>query len=406
MNPKQKTTFLILIISTSFLIFLSPFTSATVFSNDATSLTAVVGTVANGTIADLNSTDPDVIQINEVSGATGIDLRFNFSNVPLIYGLQFYVRAMYNGNPAHHIAVQIYNYTANTWITEATIDNSALYIWTNMTIPATNYLDFVKNGNITLRMFHLQNGVSTHRLYLDTLVMNMTQDYPPGFTNIMVSSKYAGSLCMFSGYASDPAPDGDLQYWILETNNTGVASNSSNYNFASGLGGWMNTTLILNSLVGSVVAYKYYAFCTDGDYAVSSERYLTILAALPYPSPPHATFVWNPTAPYINETVTFTSTSITLLGITNYIWDFGDGNITSGNYSSITHTYILNGTYNISINVTSLGGSDKVTVPITIYPLPVIDETGVAVAVIFGVLAAAIAIIAPLIYKQQKQKYH
>jgi PKD repeat protein len=57
--------------------------------------------------------------------------------------------------------------------------------------------------------------------------------------------------------------------------------------------------------------------------------------------------------------VTFDATS-TVLGwdgnehpaIVNYVWNFGDSNTTSGDYPTITHTYIAVGNYTVILNVT------------------------------------------------------
>jgi len=56
-----------------------------------------------------------------------------------------------------------------------------------------------------------------------------------------------------------------------------------------------------------------------------------------------------------NQTVTFDgSMSYDPDGgnITNYSWDFGDGNVTSGNYPIITHKWATNGNYTLNLTVT------------------------------------------------------
>ncbi len=65
-------------------------------------------------------------------------------------------------------------------------------------------------------------------------------------------------------------------------------------------------------------------------------------------------------------TVTFTDTSITPTGnITNWNWDFGDGNTSS--LQSPTHTYMVAGTYDVSLTINdSEGGTDRVTNQVTV----------------------------------------
>lgn len=54
---------------------------------------------------------------------------------------------------------------------------------------------------------------------------------------------------------------------------------------------------------------------------------------------------------------------------TSTLWDFGDG--TTGTGDTVTHTYSIPGTYNVTLNVTVPGGCNGSALhPITIYPTP------------------------------------
>jgi PKD repeat protein len=87
-----------------------------------------------------------------------------------------------------------------------------------------------------------------------------------------------------------------------------------------------------------------------------------IIVILP-PAGPQASFMWFPATPRKNQQVTFDATS-TKLGwngtdhppITNYIWDFGDGNVTSGLYNKTVHTFATEGNYTVKLNVTDASG--------------------------------------------------
>jgi PKD repeat protein len=93
--------------------------------------------------------------------------------------------------------------------------------------------------------------------------------------------------------------------------------------------------------------------------------------------PPQASFIYTPTKYYVNMTVNFASSS-TPEGyndkITKYVWDFGDGTpkvTKTGNppASTITHNYVLTGTFKITLNATDNEGLWSTTSkPITIYP--------------------------------------
>lgn len=74
--------------------------------------------------------------------------------------------------------------------------------------------------------------------------------------------------------------------------------------------------------------------------------------------PPIASFSIYPSNPHINKSVLFNASSSTPNGgiITNYIWDFGDDNITSTASAIASHTYISARTYNVSLTVTNIEG--------------------------------------------------
>jgi len=86
------------------------------------------------------------------------------------------------------------------------------------------------------------------------------------------------------------------------------------------------------------------------------------LSILP-PIGPTADFLWYPATPKANQTVVFDATmskpgynGTHQLPIVNYTWDFGDGNITSGNYPTIAHMYTTYGDYALKLNVTDTNG--------------------------------------------------
>jgi len=66
----------------------------------------------------------------------------------------------------------------------------------------------------------------------------------------------------------------------------------------------------------------------------------------------------------INETIYFNaSASISSSDITEYEWNFGDENMTTGEYETISHAYSTNGTYDVSLKVTSLAGYAEMSIP-------------------------------------------
>ncbi len=92
------------------------------------------------------------------------------------------------------------------------------------------------------------------------------------------------------------------------------------------------------------------------------------------PGVPTADFIMVPNPACINDQVNFTDQSWATQGafITNWEWDFGDGNTSTIQYP--THTYATAGNYNVQLVATTDGGcTDTVVYPITI--IDVLDPT-------------------------------
>jgi len=68
---------------------------------------------------------------------------------------------------------------------------------------------------------------------------------------------------------------------------------------------------------------------------------------------PVAAFAYLPPQPVENGTTTFDATASTSTGgpIIDYVWDFGDGNITHTGLPTINHVYALFGTYTVTLTV-------------------------------------------------------
>jgi PKD repeat protein len=79
--------------------------------------------------------------------------------------------------------------------------------------------------------------------------------------------------------------------------------------------------------------------------------------------PPTANFTYSPSVPKAGETITFDASSSTPNGgtITEYKWDFGDGNITTTPDATIPHVYGTPSTYNVTLTVTDSEGLNDTT---------------------------------------------
>ena len=298
MNKKLIGYLFIICLLIGVVFQLVPTLKADLVTYNPSSLTVVTGTQLNGTLSDLAPKGNgwqigngwqgtgDVIAFAESTGAFPLDLRFNFTSIPSqLDNVTINIYQEYNGNPSHHIAVEAYNFATATWDQYGVIDYSASYYWIHASLSG-NLTNYVRNGNFTVRLLHLQNGISGNRFYLATLFLSTNTQETPLFNNVAYSSNVAGSLCTFSAFTFENDTDNDMQSWIFGTNNTGTWVNDTMITFPSGSGGWMNVTKILDSLVGDVVAFQFYVNCSDGNTGITSLRTITVVATpLPTPTP-------------------------------------------------------------------------------------------------------------------------
>lgn len=74
----------------------------------------------------------------------------------------------------------------------------------------------------------------------------------------------------------------------------------------------------------------------------------------------------------VGQPTDFESTSTVATGfVTDYQWDFGDGNTASG--TNVSNTYALPGNYTVTLTITSEGCTESVTTQVTINPQPTPD---------------------------------
>jgi PKD repeat protein len=91
---------------------------------------------------------------------------------------------------------------------------------------------------------------------------------------------------------------------------------------------------------------------SGGSVAVTNANYITVSNSVPV-----AIFSGSPTNIFASQSVVFTNSS-TGNGITNWIWNFGDGSsVTNAAGTNVTHAYAVAGTNTVSLTVNSPGGS-------------------------------------------------
>lgn len=131
-------------------------------------------------------------------------------------------------------------------------------------------------------------------------------------------------------------------YGLYEIENTGSNDINATHN-------WWGTT---NEVVIEERIYDYY-----DDYSLGRVLHEPYLMA-PLESYPVASFLYEPSEPVVNETVTFdASASYDSDGsIASYSWDFGDDTNANETKPITNHAYRAAGTYTITLNVTDNDG--------------------------------------------------
>jgi len=196
--------------------------------------------------------------------------------------------------------------------------------------------------------------------------------YPTGTVNIMLVA-WIG-VCSDTDYVSlselpaDPiVAFGDTAVCRGTAVNIGVNGASVGSTFS-----WSPTTGLSSSTVQQPVATApatgwYVATVTSPNGCIGIDSVLITLYEIPQPD-----FIFQDVC--LNEGSTFINTS-TVVGstITSYDWNFDDMS-QHGTTSPVVHTYAIDGSYDVTLTVTSAQGCvDSITQTTVIYPLPVAD---------------------------------
>jgi alpha-L-rhamnosidase len=158
-----------------------------------------------------------------------------------------------------------------------------------------------------------------------------------GHTNDQVVSSgvsYGGTLTVITNATDGPLVAGDTFQLFKSGTYGGSAFSATNLpTLGSGLA-WSNSLAINGSIkVVSIV-----------------------------PPPPVAGFSGGPTNIFVTQLVTLTDASTG--SITNWVWNYGDGNaVTNSSNASVTHAYPNAGSYTVSLTVSGLGGTGASTQP-------------------------------------------
>ncbi len=126
----------------------------------------IKGTYVSGDLTSLEFDDVDYYLVNEDIGIEGFDVRFNFTNIPNnTISLSHRILCEYEGNPAHDVNIEVFNFTNDMWVNSIHVPEHSLR-WDNNSM-SLNSIDFNNDGDVWLRIVHYTSGVETHYLNVD-----------------------------------------------------------------------------------------------------------------------------------------------------------------------------------------------------------------------------------------------
>lgn len=197
-------------------------------------LTVVGGTLNSGTVDQLQSWADDAwIDIQEVSGTPGYDLRFKFEDVLVGFDKLVIYFLYYGAGASHSVHVQIYNYSTAGWTDLGEFSLSSAWTVKEYPIPDdTNYKN--GSGESIVRIYHDDAGITSHYIYVN--YMALIRSAPGGST--------AGVLSF--GESGDTAQVGNIT--ISEGANVTITRTGTNFEIAAQTSGGVTDHGLLSGL--------------------------------------------------------------------------------------------------------------------------------------------------------------
>ncbi|PVX23542.1 MAG: hypothetical protein CW716_11925 [Candidatus Bathyarchaeum sp.] len=112
-------------------------------------------------------------------------------------------------------------------------------------------------------------------------------------------------------------------------------------------------------------ALPYYGLYNTGDYYKIEYNSIPDEAVFP---PLVVNITFSPSTPYVDTEITFVASSSSgYSDTTNYIWDFGDNNVTSVSTTTVTHKYLESGVYNVVLTIINeTAGTNNASTTVTV----------------------------------------
>ncbi len=209
------------------------------------------------------------------------------------------------------------------------------YVWnfgdgniTTVTQPAVTH-SYVVSGNYTVSLTVADNqGLTDTTSHIVSVGKS-----PVAFFTYAPSVLYVGDIATFDASSSTPG-SGNITYYL--------------WNFGDGSPLLNSTNPVATHIYTAAGNYLVDLTIQDSGGLTNTETKL-----VPVLQSPIASFIYSPTYPQAFETVTFNATeSLDTNGyIVSYVWNFGDGNITTVTQPAVTHIYIGAGNHTVILTV-------------------------------------------------------
>jgi len=281
-----------------------------------------------------------IIEGNYTVKLTVVDNEGFTDTTPEMVRIRNYPTATFTYSPEQPIAHEYSTFNASS--SRANGGVIANYTWDfgdgNITTVSNAIIHHTYSayGNYTVTL-NVTDSEGLSDIYARTVNV---RDYPIASFTYTPAEPSVGDTVTFNASSSTPNGGEIVSYW---------------WNFGDGSSPVNKTDPITIHLYSAAGNYAVTLIITDNEQLSGNTTKI-----LTYGRSPEAIFTFSPSFPIVGETVVFNASgSYDLDGnITDYTWDFGDGNITTINASIITHAYMTEGNYTVTLTVIDNDGFD------------------------------------------------
>jgi PGF-pre-PGF domain-containing protein len=339
----------------------------TFWTNKSNYITAynpfVPGATANFTQNVTQGLTPLIVLFNDTSTGTPTFWNWSFGdgtfsdtqNVTKTYSTGGYYEinlTVWNANTTRSSKlgyVDVWNRTTNDFVANVTSGNVTFPVQFNETsYNATSWFWIFDGINTSTSqnpvfeyavpgIYSVNHSSSNAHDTFWTNKSNYITAYPPGV------------LAPVAGFTGTPA-SGTAPLTVQFTDQSTGSPTSRNWSFGDGNFSTLQSPAHTYAFAGTFTV-SLTATNSAGSNLSTRSNYITVTSII---IPPTASFIGTPTAGTAPLTVQFTDQSTG--SPTSWNWSFGDGSYSTAQNPS--HTYSVNGTYTVSLNVTNAAGSN------------------------------------------------